>query len=283
DNIGAGSVSVAGSDGTSGYASGTFFNTDSLAGNLNFLVGGPYSFQLEVDGVTTDPIDFNTNYYAGTATNAEARDAFLLSLQTKLNNDPKLSAAGLSVNAEWVAEDPVASPDSFALKFTSNSLGSNSTVSVVSDLAQLGIEAATSTAVAGSHDFTIGGQAATFADGVLTGSGIYAGFELALKGTLPASFVSSINVSQGSISALDTLVRGFLDGDGIISSKTDGLNASLQDIDDQRAQLADRLDKLTQQYTKKFSAMDSLVAQLNSTSSYLENQLKALPGARSSN
>jgi len=120
---------------------------------------------------------------------------------------------------------------------------------------------------------TIGGLAATFEENVMTGTGLYSGFVLATNGE---SSNFSINVTSGQMASLDSLITSFLDDDGLIDAKTDGLNASIKDISNQRVDLERRLQKLETRLISQFSAMDATVAQLNSTSSFLTNQLESL-------
>ena len=77
---------------------------------------------------------------------------------------------------------------------------------------------------------------------------------------------------------LDSLVNRFLASDGLIDAKTDGLNSSIADITEQRAALNERLANYEARLLSQFNAMDTLVAQLNTTSSFLTNQLSALSG-----
>ena len=76
------------------------------------------------------------------------------------------------------------------------------------------------------------------------------------------------------------LLDQYLGNSGVFDSRTDSLNASIKDIGDQRAQLTARLTQLQARYTTQFNALDGLLAKLQSTSSYLTQQLGNLPGFR---
>ena len=68
--------------------------------------------------------------------------------------------------------------------------------------------------------------------------------------------------------------------DGVFDSRNDGLKSSIDDIDDRREALNNRLDALCRRATRKqFNALDSLLAQLQSTSNFLTQQLEPLPGS----
>ena len=66
--------------------------------------------------------------------------------------------------------------------------------------------------------------------------------------------------------------------DGIIETRTQGLNSTIEDYADQRVALNERLASLETRLLRQFNALDSLLGQLNSTSSFLTQQLNNLPG-----
>lgn len=80
----------------------------------------------------------------------------------------------------------------------------------------------------------------------------------------------------GLASRLDDLVSGYLDAGGILKARTDGLDSRVRDINRQREALALRMEALERRLLKQFTAMDELVAQLQSTSSFLTQQLSSL-------
>ncbi|WPL11579.1 flagellar filament capping protein FliD [Thiorhodovibrio litoralis] len=74
-------------------------------------------------------------------------------------------------------------------------------------------------------------------------------------------------------------VTSFSDStDGMLAARTKGLRASVDDIGLQREALDERIMSLEERLSAQFAAMDSLVAQMNSTSNYLASQLANLPG-----
>lgn len=80
----------------------------------------------------------------------------------------------------------------------------------------------------------------------------------------------------------DTLTDGMLGTQGTITAASDGAQASIKSIDKQRETLAARLTQVEARYRRQFSALDSLIASMNTTASYLTQQLANLPGASSS-
>ena len=77
---------------------------------------------------------------------------------------------------------------------------------------------------------------------------------------------------------LGDLLTQYVGANGLFDKRTETLNASIKDITDQRAALTDRLTALQARYTTQFNALDTLLAKLQSTSSYLTQQLGNLPG-----
>jgi flagellar hook-associated protein 2 len=80
--------------------------------------------------------------------------------------------------------------------------------------------------------------------------------------------------SDGIGTRLESMLDGFLDGDGVLATRTAGLGQQLKAIDTEREKLGIRLEKLETQYRARFSALDALVAQLQSSGEYLLAQLE---------
>ncbi|WP_405228945.1 flagellar filament capping protein FliD [Lentisalinibacter sediminis] len=68
-----------------------------------------------------------------------------------------------------------------------------------------------------------------------------------------------------------------LSDDGAIETRTEGLNNRIERIEEQRESLNRRLEALETRLLRQFNALDSLVSQLNNTSSFLAQQLANLP------
>lgn len=81
------------------------------------------------------------------------------------------------------------------------------------------------------------------------------------------------NDETGFASRLDDFVYGYSRFDGIVQGRLDGLEARIDDINEQRVSLADRLVKVEARYRTQFQALDQIMSQLNTTSGYLAAQL----------
>ena len=78
---------------------------------------------------------------------------------------------------------------------------------------------------------------------------------------------------------LFNLTDGFLDSEGIIEARTKGIESQIEGLSDERESLNERLALLETRLLRQFNALDSLLAQLSSTSNFLAQQLDNLPGA----
>lgn len=121
---------------------------------------------------------------------------------------------------------------------------------------------------------TINGVAATGAGTTLKGSvgdaseGLIvniAGGALGDRGT--------VTYSIGFAAQLNNLISDFLDEEGILTSKTDGLNSSVTRLDKEKENQEARLTQIEKRYRAQFTALETLISSMNSTSSYLTQQL----------
>ena len=91
------------------------------------------------------------------------------------------------------------------------------------------------------------------------------------------------NADTGFIPSLEDLIESYTDSDGIISNRTEGLNTEKTSIDDDIERLELRLESTEARLRARFASLDTLVSQLNSTSSFLTQQLANLPTLNQSN
>jgi flagellar hook-associated protein 2 len=103
----------------------------------------------------------------------------------------------------------------------------------------------------------------------------------AVSGT-GASLPSLLNGSDGLVAKFSSALNNWVGTNGILGTRTDGLNKQLSDLQDSQTALDNRMDALTTRYTAQFTALDTLMTKLNSTSSYLTQQFDALTAASKS-
>ena len=116
------------------------------------------------------------------------------------------------------------------------------------------------------------------------------GFKTAVDGSLSldgakfdaaiASDPAAIDGLLGSNGTLGKALRGamssYIGSGSMLESRTESLNKRLKDLGRQRDNYQVRIDQLTAQYRAQFSALDAMVTKLQSTSTYLSQQLASL-------
>jgi len=127
---------------------------------------------------------------------------------------------------------------------------------------------------------SIGAFAASSPDGIeLQGTGGLLGLNLSILGGTTGAR-GDVTIFSGIADQLDKLLNNYASSTGILQSRTTSLNSNLKDINSQREALDYRADKIRARYLHQFIALDSLLAQLGQTSSFLSEQLRNLPSAR---
>ncbi len=97
----------------------------------------------------------------------------------------------------------------------------------------------------------------------------------ALKDNLAG--VQELFAGENGIGAQMTKVADeFIKTGGTISTAQDSVTAMLKNLEDQYDTTSDRIETKMAQYKRQFTALDTMVAQMNSLSSYLTTQLEAL-------
>ncbi len=231
--------------------------TGTMSGNtaagLTISPGVNDTLDLTVDGLAAS-ITISAGTYTATALAAE--------LQSRINGASALSAKGSAVTVSKAAG---------VLTLTSNRYGSASNVSVS--------DGATATSLFGSASGTTGADVEGSIDGTsvvgsgqsLTAANItlkVAGGSLGSRGT--------VTYGQGYASQIGALLTGLIGSGGPLDTRVSGLNISVKDIGKRRDTLNLHLVDVEKRYRAQFTALDSAIASMNSTSSYLTQQLTAL-------
>ena len=127
---------------------------------------------------------------------------------------------------------------------------------------------------------TINGVAASGNGQTLTGAVGNASEGLALRiagGPLGAR--GSVTFSQGYAYQLGQYLNTVLGDDGSLKARTNGLDSSIKRLDQRQEQLEARLAQIEKRYRAQFSALDSMLSNMNNTSTFLTQQLANLPGS----
>jgi len=75
---------------------------------------------------------------------------------------------------------------------------------------------------------------------------------------------------------LDEYVDDLLASDGSLAIRTEGINKSIRLIEQKEESLLARMEQIEARYRKQFAALDSLISTMNTTSSFLTQQLASL-------
>ena len=223
------------------------------------------TLSVKVDGEFSSVVTLTQKTYASGAELAAE-------IQAQINADDALQAAGASVSVAFV---------SGAFEITSNSYGSDSSVSIVSapsaSSSTLGIGSTVGTSTTGADIAgSIGNVAADGSGQQLTGRGNATGLSLSVVGG-STGLRGTVTFSRGFASELLTAVDGYLAKDAGLESSIEGLEARTETLNEERVALAERLAKEEERIRAEFATLDALVAQFNTTSNFLAAQLAALP------
>ena len=99
-----------------------------------------------------------------------------------------------------------------------------------------------------------------------------------LNKAVAADFNGVTNLVSTVGSAYKNAIEGMVGSSGSIASATDGANRIIKDIVKRQTTLSSRLNTIEAQYQKQFTSLDTLIAGMQRTSSYLTQQLASLPG-----
>lgn len=245
-----------------------------VAGSLDLrsastTIASNTSWSVTVNGTspTTSSTVATVALQAGTYTASELATL----IQSSINGASNFVNSGTSVTASI--------NDSGQLEIKSNKYGSVSNISVTAITGTTTADIfGTTTETAGTDvSGSIGGVAATGSGQFLTAAaGTNAnGLKLEITGGNTGAR-GTVSFSQGYAYQLNLLTGSFLGNKGLIAANTDGLKATVKDIDSARDKFTDRLIDIEKRYRKQFTALDVAIGKMNTTSSYLQQQLASL-------
>lgn len=230
----------------------------SLAGSdaagLTITAGVNDAIALNIDGV-----DYNLTLTAGSYASSSALAA---ELQNRISAAG--SAASVNVNAGMLSVTSVNYGSSSSILL--GSANGNANLFGNSAVSSAGID------VAGS----INGVAATGKGQNLIGAtGDANGLNLKVDGGALGAR-GTVNFTLGYAYQLRQLADNYLRSDGLLTARTEGLSASVTRLTRQQETLQARLAVIEQRYRDQFTALDTLISSMQSTSSYLSQQISML-------
>jgi flagellar hook-associated protein 2 len=225
-------------------------------------------------GVTlngTDPVTASTLATVPLTAGVYTAAQLATSIQSSINSTPAYSGSGVSVSATI--------DDGGHLVIKSGTYGSVSNISITSS------SGTPVTDFLGDATSVDGVDVAGTIDGTpVTGSGQFLtgkigtsseGLKLQITGGAIGDR-GTVNFSQGYAYQVSTLASTFLGTKGLITSSTDGLNSSIKTVSNDITDFNARLAVIEKNYRAQFTALDVTIGKLNSTQSFLTQQLAAL-------
>ena len=208
------------------------------------------TFAIRVDGTTSGTIALTQGPYADGVTLATE-------IETKINADSALSTAGAGVTVRY---------DTAAQRFVITSKRTG----LASSVALTDVPAGTGTALGLATGHAIAGRNATTVNDPAGGAQIRV-----LGGATGAR--GSITLVRGVMNRIDQYLNDALSFTGLFQDKTNTLNDELAKNDKDQQAFDDRMTALETRLKTQFAAADALISQLNTTSSYLTQQLGSMP------
>ena len=92
----------------------------------------------------------------------------------------------------------------------------------------------------------------------------------------------TVTYTKGVAYQLNQLINSLSGTNGLITTRTTGLNTTIKQIESQKTQMQAHLSILQKQYQSIYSALDTTMATLNSTSTYLTGQLSSIAATSNS-
>lgn len=255
------------SEATLGLAAGSRFGYAGTTINSLVIDDNNDNFAVNVDGVNSGIINLTQGTYASKADLATE-------IQTQINASLGGSA---SVRVRY---------DETANRFDimSEKLDSSASFSITSADSGMGTALGLATGIGRNTGYdvegTIGGRAATGVGQFLTGQGNATDLKVQITGgSASPNGLSrgSVSYNQGFAYQIDKAIDQMLSATGTLSSRVNGINRSIQDLGRQRNAFDVRLEAVEKRYRDQFTALDTLVARMQQTSSYLSQQLANLP------
>lgn len=234
----------------------------NVAAALTVNAGVNDTLDLTIDGVS-ESITLAAGTYTATSLAAE--------IQSKTNGATKFSEADIDVTVTESAG---------VLTITSNRYGSASTVEITGGNGELDLFGTAVETDGLDVAGTLNGINATGSGQILTGAGDSSGLILEITGGSTGTR-GTIDFAHGFAAKLDGLIQNMLDTN-VIDSRIDGINSKIDGINAQRETLSIRLENVEKRIRAQFSALDTLIASMTTTSNFLTQQLANLPSTNSS-
>jgi flagellar hook-associated protein 2 len=239
-----------------------------MTGDVNLNAGSTTIAPNTKMNVTVDGVTAKINLTEGTYTAKE----LAAMVQSAINGAPEIVK---------VASKVTATIDSNGfLNIQSDRYGSASKISINSETGtpvSTLLGTVSSGTVGVDVEGTIGGMQATGSGQILSAAkgSDAAGLKIEVVGGALGSR-GRIDFSQGYADRLNKLTDSFIGTEGLIAGNTTSINSNIKRLTDDADAFKIRLTAIEARYRKQFSALDALVASMQTTQNYLTQQLAAI-------
>ena len=250
---------------TSNTKAGSYaINVTQLATQGNLLASATPN--LNITQGTNDQVNLSINGVSYSLTLPAASYSSASDLGAALQS--RISAAGAQAAVTVVGGK---------LQLTSTNYGSSSVVTVTGGNGASDLFGSPSSISGVDTAGTINGAAAVGAGRTLRGATGDAseGLLITVSGGATGAR-GTVSCSKGYASQLNSLVDSLLATDGLITSRNEGFTSSIKRLTDQQAVQQNRLTVIEKRYRTQFTALDKTVSTLQSTSSFLTQQIAAI-------
>lgn len=244
-------------------AKGAFTGGDTGGINLD-TTGKSYGLNITVNGVASGFITIPTDVVY------DSNEAFAQAMQSAINNDENLQAAGSVVSVSFVNNQFV---------MTSSKYGAASNVNVNSVTGDVATDLMITegSGVAGKDvSGTINGVTAFGLGQVLLPKLGEPAEGLSLVISESASS-STVNFSRGVGGQLEELIGSFLQSNGLIDQREDNLGRDIDTLEGEQERLDRRMTAYEERLMQQFIAMENILNGLNSSGNFLDNLFDSLP------
>jgi flagellar hook-associated protein 2 len=221
--------------------------------------------ELMISQGVNDTVSFTVDGRAVTATLSTGTygsiESLALELQSRLN-------AGLSSTGSAV----IATANGGRIELRSASWGAASTIQVTGGNGATALFGATPVSTSGRDvEGTLNSEAAIGKGQTLIAASGNQADGLAVRvsgGTLGPR--GTVTLSRGYADRLSRMIDDFLGSDGAVQARVNGISESIRGLDRQQEAVQRRLAAIEQRYRAQFTALDSKLGSLNTTSSFLQ-------------
>ena len=235
--------------------------TGSAPPGLTITAGTNDTLNMVVNGISAQLTIPPATYSSAQALASE--------IQSLFNGSSAMSAAGISVSASINASGNLA--------ISTNDYGSAYNVALNGGNGAAGLFGSSPSSVAGVNvSGTINGAAATGYGQMLTSaSGSSQGLSMLVSGGTTGAR-GTVSYSNGYAYTMNNYLTSLLSSSGALTASTNELNTNISNTAKQITTLQQRLVTKQAMYTAEYTALNSMMTTMNSTSAFLTQQLSKL-------